>query len=257
MPQRLIVLAAILAAGPVALHPQKANTNLPPANITIISNGSGIGIPDVAGLPFSATMVIVNERTMADGSVVTRRTINLIARDSLGCTHNEVRRLMPESFHGSPELLEVRLFDPQTRIRTSYYPSTHSARQLLLPMPPKVAPVRDRFVSFKDLGTTTLNGLEAKGTLLTLLTFGFVGGYNEVRDVDVLDETWYSHELHLNLLLHHSDPRGNDVTFGVSGLKRGEPPAAMFQLPPGYKIVDVTPASGPAPMRDAMGDEVQ
>ena len=257
MPRHSLVFAAILAASLVALHAQRTTTNLPPANITIISNGSGIGIPDVAGLPFSATMVIVNERAMPDGSVLTRRTINLIARDSAGRTHNEVRRLMPESFHGSPELLEVRLFDPQTRIRTIYYPSTHSARQLLLPNPPKVAPANDRFVSFKDLGSTTLNGLEAKGTLRTLTTFGIVGGYDEVEDVDVLDEFWYSHELHLNLLLHHSDPRGTDVTLGISGLKRGEPPAAMFQLPPGYKIVDTTPAPGPPPMRDAMGDEVQ
>jgi hypothetical protein len=255
MPQRSLVLASLLAASLVAVHAQKTK-NPPPANITIISNASGIGIPDVAGLPFSATAVIENERTLRDGSVLTRRTINLIARDSAGRTRTEMRRLMPESFHGSPELIEVRIFDPQTRIKTIYYPSTHLARQLLLPIPPKVVAAHDRFDSQKDLGTTTLNGVEAKGTLRTLTTFGFLSGTEEVEDVDVVDEIWYSHELHLNLLVHHSDPRSSEQTLGISDLKREEPPAAMFQIPPSYKIVDATPAPGPPPMRDAAADEV-
>src|ERR1035438_3607514 len=97
MPQRSLVFAAILAASLLALHAQKTTANLPPANITIISNACGIGIPDVAGLPFSATVVIENERTLRDGSVLTQRTINLIARDSAGRTRTEMRRLMPES----------------------------------------------------------------------------------------------------------------------------------------------------------------
>jgi hypothetical protein len=255
MPQRSLVLASLLAASLVAVHAQKTK-NPPPANITITSNYGGIGIPDVPGLPFSATVVVEIQPTLPDGSLFARRTINLIARDSAGRTHNEVRRLMPESFHGSPELIEVRLFDPQTRIKTFYYPSTHLARQLMLPISPKVTPTHDRFVSQKDLGTTMLNGLEAKGTLRTLMTFGFLGGSDEVEDVDVLDEIWYSHDLHLNLLVHHSDPRSSDQTLGISGLKREEPAAPMFQLPPGYKIVDATPAPGPPPMRDAASDEV-
>src|ERR1039458_7795295 len=158
MQRHSLVFAAILAASLVALHAQRTTTNLPPANITIISNGSGIGIPDVAGLPFSATMVIVNERAMPDGSVLTRRTINLIARDSMGRTHNEVRRLMPESFHGSPELMEVRLFDPQTRLRTIYYPATHLASRQVIPIQPKLAAFPNHWVSREDLGATTLNG---------------------------------------------------------------------------------------------------
>jgi hypothetical protein len=80
--------------------------------------------------------------------------------------------------------------------------------------------------------------------------------------VDVVDEFWYSQELHLNLLVHHTDPRSGEQTVGISGIKREEPPAAMFELPLGYKIVDVTPPLAPAsvsaspPVSDPMTDEI-
>lgn len=96
-------------------------------------NADGISIPDVPGKPFSATAVLEIERYWSDGSTQVRRTINLVARDSEGRTHNEVRRLMPEYFHGSPELLSVRLFDPLTRMRTDLDPGVHVARQQLIP----------------------------------------------------------------------------------------------------------------------------
>jgi len=65
------------------------------------------------------------------------------------------------------------------------------------------------------------------------------------RVVEVDDETWYSPELHINLLVRRSDPRTGVLTIGVSGLKREEPPASMFEVPQGYKIGDVTPPPAP------------
>jgi hypothetical protein len=264
MPRRsllyAILLAASLIASPAALDAQQPATSPPPVNHTPSTHVNGIGIPEVAGLPFSATVVIENERLMRDGSALTRRTINLIARDSRGRIHNEVRRLMPESFHGSPQLMEVRLFDPQTRMRTIYYPDTHLAHQQVLPIQPKVAGFPNPWVSVDDLGTTTLNGLEAKGTRRTFTVSASASGTGE--PVDVVDEFWYSQELHLNLLVHHTDPRSGEQTVGISGIKREEPPAAMFELPLGYKIVDVTPPLAPAsvsaspPVSDPMTDEI-
>jgi len=262
MQRMFLVYAALvtvsLTAGRALIDAQQPVASPAPANRPATVNG--IGIPTVPGVPFSATVVIETDRVLDDGSVFTRRTVNLIARDSKGRTHNEVRRLMPESFHGSPELMEVRLFDPETRLRTIYFPATHLAHQVVLPAQPKVAGSPNRWVSQEDLGSSTLNGLEAKGTRRTFAVSA--AGSSAGNPVEVVDEFWNSAELHLTLLVHHIDPRGSEQTTGVSGIKREEPPAAMFELPQGYKIVDVIPSaapaavSTPAPAKDPMADEL-
>ncbi len=207
----------------------------------------GISIPSVPGLPFSATVVIESEREWPDGSPQIRRTINIIARDSQGRTHNETRRLLPESFHGSPEVLSFRIFDPQTRIRITCEPALKTAHREFVPKAPATPTPPNPLVKIEDLGATTLNGLQAKGTRRKTTIYGSAAGNG--GSIEVEDETWYSEELHLILLIRHSDPRSGDETIGVSGLKREEPPASLFEVPQGYKIVDVAPppASPPAP----------
>ena len=201
----------------------------------------GISIPDVPGQPFSAMAVLEIERYWSDGSTQVRRTINLVARDSEGRTHNEVRRLMPEYFHGSPELLSVRLFDPLTGMRTDLDPGIHVAHQQLIPQKPKTAVTSTLALRVEDLGTTTMNGLEVKGMRRTTTISAKVSGTG--GPVEVEDEFWYSDELHLNLLVRHSDPRVGVDTVGLSNLKREEPPAGMFQIPAGYQVVDIAPTS--------------
>src|SRR5580698_6392381 len=137
MPRR-ILLSILLISGLTAAQCQKLSERPPSEDRAPTIRG--LTIPDVANLPFSATLVMEVDRSWPDGSTEVRRTINLIARDSQGRTHNEVRRLMPEYFHGSPELISVRIFDPLTRIRTTCDPVQHSARQQYIPRPePKPA----------------------------------------------------------------------------------------------------------------------
>ena len=227
----LIVCPALLA-GQAAPAQQRANLT------------NGISIPDVPDEPFSATMVMEVERYWDDGSTQVRRTINLVARDSEGRTHNEVRRLMPEYFHGSPQLMSVRLFDPLTRMRTDLDPTFHLARQQVIPKKPRTAVPVNPTLRIEDLGATTMNGLEAKGTRRITTIPAKASGTGD--PVEIEDEYWYSEELHLNLLVRHSDPRIGMETIGLSNLKREEPPARMFQIPAGYQIVDVAPTSEPA-----------
>ena len=262
MPRKPLLYAALFVASLLAstavLDAQQSATSSAPLGRPATFNG--IGIPSVVGVPLSATVVIESDRPTGDGSVQNRRTVNLIARDSMGRTHNEVRRLMPESFHGSPELMEVRLFDPQTRLRTIYYPATHLASRQVIPIQPKLAAFPNHWVSREDLGATTLNGLEAKGTRRTFTVSAYASGTGE--PVKVADEFWYSEDLHLDLLVHRIDPRSGEQTAGVSGVKREEPPATMFALPQGYKVVDVIPPPAPAavtahtPVKDPIADEI-
>jgi hypothetical protein len=242
MARKALSLVALFAAGVLAL-PAQQTAQVSPQDRT--ANVSGITVSDIPGTPFSATVVIESERDWPDGSTQIRRTINLIARDSQGRTHNETRRLMPEYFHGSPPLLSVRLFDPVTRIRTLYDPVLHVARQEVVPKQPKASTFPNPFMRVEDLGVTTLNGLPAKGTRRTYTVAAAASGTG--NPVEIEDEDWYSEDLHMNLLVRHTDPRVGVQTIGVSGLKREEPPAAMFQVPAGYQILNITPAPPPTP----------
>jgi len=242
MPRRIFRLAAFFAVILLAIPVSQAAQDAAPAGRA--NNDSGISLTDVPGKPFSATVVLEFERIWPDGSSEIRRTINLIARDTQGRTHNEVRRLMPEYFHGSPELMSVRLFDPLTRIRTVYDPALHIARRQFVPKKPATTAPPNSSVHIEDLGTITLDGLQAKGTRRTSTVPSDESETGEPFTIE--DETWYSEDLHLYLLIRHSDSRVGVQTVGVSNLKREEPPDFMFQVPKGYKILDVTSSPVPA-----------
>lgn len=217
-------------------------------------NANGINIADIADAPFSATVVIELERYWPDGSSQIRRTINLIGRDSTGRTHNETRTLMPEYFHGSPALVSVRLFDPMTRIRTTYDPALKVARQEFVQKSNEEASPPNPAVRTENLGTSALNGLQARGTRRTITIPAKQSGTGD--PVEVVDESWYSEDLQITLLVHRSDPRVGELTVGVSGLKREEPPVSMFEVPKGYKFLGFpqpSPDPSPAPQPAAAG----
>lgn len=236
MPRKTLLLALLFAASQLVLQAQQASQGHP----TFVGS---IAIPAIAGAPFSATLVIESEQYFYDDTEEVRRTIHIIARDSQGRTHNEVRRFMPESFHGSPQLLLVRLYDPTTHILTVCDPTHQTASRQLAPEDPKATNPPDPSIEVKDLGTDTFNGIPAKGTRKTVIISKPLFGWGKPTVVE--DEEWYSKDLHLMLLVRHSDPRFGVQTLGVSGLKREEPPASMFEVPQGYKIVAEPPLSAP------------
>src|SRR5208282_4465467 len=206
MTRKILLFAAILAACVAVLNAQETANDHAPLYRGTYTHVDGVFVTPVAGAPFSATAVIESQRPMTDGSVETRRTINEIARDSRGRIYNERRRLMPDAFHGTPPLIEVHLYDPQTRLNTFYVPATRVARQQVLPEQPRGPNLLNSAVNVEDLGTTTLNGLEARGTRRSYtLAAGFSG---TGKPVVVVDEYWYSEDLHINLLVRHDDPRG-------------------------------------------------
>ena len=240
MPRRTLQFAALFMACLFAFPVHQAAQSAPPGDHGFVN---GIAVSDISGVPFSATAVIEFERYSPDGSSEVRRTINLIARDSSGRTHNETRRLMPENFHGSPLVLGVRLFDPTTRINTIYDPALRLARQQVIAKQPNTPAIVNPAIHIEDLGASTMDGLQTKGTRRTYTVSAKASGTGE--RVGIEDEDWYSEDLHINLLVRHYDPRFGVMTIGVSGLKREEPPASMFQVPKGYKILDATAQSTP------------
>jgi hypothetical protein len=235
MSRSRIHLAVSLTVFALAMQPSPAGTAEAPTPDAFLN---GITIPAIPGEPFSATVVIESQHFNDDGDPYVRRTINLVARDAKGRTHNETRRLMPEFFHGSPPLIGVRLFDPATRTRTTYDPASHIARRQLVPKQPTPASQPSgEGVKVEDLGWDTMSGVRAHGTRRTYVVEK--GIFAIRKAVEAQDEVWYSNDLRINILARHSDPRVGVETIGLSEIKRVEPPPSMFEVPPGYKIIDL------------------
>ncbi len=199
----------------------------------------GVFVTPIAGAPFTATVMIVSKQPMADGSMDTRTTQVLIARDSRGRIRNERHALVPEAFHGMPPLIGVHVFDPATRISFMFNPATMIAHLSGSPRSAAAHPTRTENPNTTDLGYQTLNGLQARGSRITRVISAEASGTG--KPVTVTDETWYSEDLHMNLLGEHTDPRGGKQSLAILSIERKEPSATLFEVPAGYKIVDLTP----------------
>jgi hypothetical protein len=247
MKRTLLLTATLLVTGAGALPAQQATNDANPLyRYTSIRTGT-IVVPAIEGAPFSATALIENKQSMPDGSVATSRDVNLIGRDSRGRTHGEMRPRVPESFRGMPPLSEVHLFDPQTRVKTIYYPATHIASLQLQPRVPATglsnpanhSDASNPLVKIEDLGSTTIDNLNVTGTRRTVTIPPAANGTGAA--LTVVDEYWYSEDLHINLLLQHDDPRSGFQTVALTNIKLEEPDQTFFEVPEGYKIVDMTP----------------
>lgn len=248
---RTLLLTATLLAVTAALPAQQATNDANPLYRPVSIRMSTIVVPPIAGVPFSATAVIKNQQTQPDGTVQTSNNINLIGRDSRGRTHGEMRQRVPESFQGLPPLAEVHIYDPQTHVKIICYPATHIASRQQQPEPRQTVMTANLsnssnpsnpFVKVEDLGSTTIDNIDVKGTRRTLTIPSQVAANS--APITVVDEYWYSEDLHLNILLMHNDPRTGEQTVALSDIKRQDPPQSFFEIPADYKIVDLTPPPG-------------
>jgi TonB family protein len=195
----------------------------------------GVFVKSVPGAPFSGTVQVISRQTLADGSVFVLRTINHIARDSAGRTHNEARRLVSESYKEEPLLSYVHIYDPVTGFSTHLDPFTFLAKQTAMHAPPlpgaKSVPdpnpktLGSPVKRVDDLGTRTFNGLILHGT-------------RQSRDAKDFDEFWYSPDFSIIMSRKHKDPVW-EQTVEITDFTPGEPDPSNFTIPADYKIVEV------------------
>ena len=92
----------------------------------------------------------------------------------------------------------------------------------------------DANVNREQLGTKTINGLQAHGTRVTrTIPAGKIG--NE-KPIEVVTERWYSTDLQLPLTTTHTDPMMGTVTTNLTNINRAAPDASLFQVPSDYTI---------------------
>ena len=76
----------------------------------------GENITAVPSLPFSAKAELEMMNQLQNGTLITHKTYNLIARDALGRTHNEARNWIDLTSGAEPRLTRIELYDPATRL---------------------------------------------------------------------------------------------------------------------------------------------
>jgi hypothetical protein len=203
---------------------------------------SGIFITPVPDAPFTGVIKVDRTIVQPDGKVESLTTIRDTARDSRGRIYNVFRALVPADFAGTPPTIRVHSYDPQTRSYTYLYPN-HTYTTGTVNHPPAAEPADliaspagnsaplNQFTKQEDLGTQSIEGITAHGVRETQTIPSSSAG----SEVVLTDEYWYSEDLHMNVMVKHSDPRKGSVTMTLTQATRTDPDPSLFQIPEGYK----------------------
>lgn len=234
----------LLVIPPIASAQSSPTTASPPVYYGAREVVDGAHIPPIPNASFSARVELQTTQTLADGTTVTRRTFNIIARDFRGRTHNEMRDWISSADGSDAKLTYSIIYDPETRTRTLLYPAMRLARQIVFrppavpvshPNPPISNPLAPT-IQKQDLGTNFRDGLQLTGFLETR-TYP-PGSIGNDRPFAITNEYWYSPDLHVNILVKRTDPRFGTQNLQLTDLRREEPDASLFEVPADYKLVN-------------------
>jgi hypothetical protein len=206
------------------------------------ASAQGFFLTPIPNAPFSGVVNVERTIVRKDGSVMQFKSTQEVARDTRGRIHNELRALIPVSSTDTPELLNVHLYDPQTRISTQIDVRKRTFWTATMNHPPSTEPPSIRFAApdgnappneftkQEDLGIREIEGVPAHGIRQTQT----VTDESDGKEVVITDEYWYSQDLRINLMIKHSDPRKEMTTMTVAQVTRSEPNPAFFEVPEDY-----------------------
>ncbi|HXD72104.1 MAG TPA: hypothetical protein VN628_00135 [Vicinamibacterales bacterium] len=214
----------------------------------------------VKGAPYSAEVVNESVQTLADGNRIVNRTTSRVYRDSEGRTRREVDRQVRS---------EISISDPVSGHFYTLDPDARTARDATA-MPRVFSGTVNRngevdalnilingqLSSFiarggngvfvlsgqnsetsaeEKLAPKVIEGLRVEGIRrTTTIPAGTIG--NE-RPIVVTSDQWTSPELKVLVLSESNDPRTGTSTYKLVNVKRGDPPASLFQVPADFTIV--------------------
>jgi hypothetical protein len=218
----------------------------------------GTTVTGLKNEPYQAQATTETKQTLADGSHTDLAATATVARDSEGRTvHTQTL---------SNGTTVTTIFDPVAKTTTDFMSDTKVAHVMTLPstMPsgatiasgfagspagPAGGAVGGFFVrvhtntaqeknklnaATESLGAKAIEGIEVVGTRTTsTIPTGAIG--ND-KALTTTRETWESPELKLVISSRQNDPRFGQTTYSLTNIQRSEPEAALFQVPPDYKI---------------------
>jgi hypothetical protein len=220
----------------------------------------------VKGAPYSADVVNEGSQTLSDGNRIIHHAAARVYRDSDG----RVRR---EEDRGGVSPV-ITITDPVAGVSWTLDADNRTARQspallgalsgaagdemqrlykvtaLLNGVPTNfaVGPNGRGLVqagneqrSEEHLTPRTIEGLRVEGLRRTItIPAGAIG--NE-RPIVVTSDEWTSPELKVLVLSESSDPRTGTSTYKLVNVRRGDPPASLFQVPADYKVQTAGPGA--------------
>jgi hypothetical protein len=211
----------------------------------LAQNTSSIFLTPVADAPFAGTIHVERTVVQPDGRVVRLKTIREVARDNEGRVYNVFRALVPATFGGTPPIMRIHFYDPETRNYTYLYPQQHTYQTGTVNHPPADEPAElvaspmgsnaplNRFTKEEDLGTHPVEDVPAHGVRVIQTIPAASSGTGD--EIVLTDEYWYSDDLHINVMVKHDDPRKGSITMTLMQVTRTEPDPSLFQIPEGYK----------------------
>ncbi len=220
--------------------------------VTMSLDGFVGGIPSglnqaLKGQPYSLLEKTTTVRTLADGTTIRSTHEERKMRDSEGRTRMDLLH----EFKGETTITMATISDPVARTRTTLNVRQKMAYMFHLPeLKPTTPPVDEKKLEelraaaksrptpnfqTEKLGGRSVSGIFAEGTRTTrVIPAGMEGNDREIR---VVIEQWVSPDLKIAVARSIDDPRFGLSTMEVSDLLRGDPDAALFQVPADYKMV--------------------
>jgi len=209
----------------------------------------------VTGAPYSATTMIETTQTLSDGTNITRKIQANVYRDTQGRVRRETTlpAIGPLAAGGTSKSF-VLIHDPVAGTAYELRPDAKTAVQLPARPGGNKNPdaLQNKFeariqeeiangtLKKDDLGTQTINGIQAQGTRYTrTIPAGQIG--ND-KAISVVNERWYSPDLQIVVKSTRTDPRFGSTTYTVTNVQRQEPAASLFTVPAGYTV---TQGKGP------------
>ena len=216
-------------------------------------------IPSLPNAPFTAAVNTEWIRQLPDGSTITLKNHRAIARDSAGRIFQERRALVPDDGKINSGVTQIEISDPVTHELYICMPhgrtcqvEVFSPPEFLPYTPPAKAHMTQGSTSeSEDLGKQSLGGLETVGTReTTVIPAGTIGNNSPLLSKR---EFWFSPKLGVNLISKRQDPLSGTQNFEVSEIALGDPDAKLFEVPVGFKILDLrkppettAPQTGPS-----------
>jgi hypothetical protein len=207
------------------------------------------------GAPFSAEGVVTLKLVLYDGTRIERTVPARYYRDSEGRVRREqtIMGLSPLDPLKDAESI-VTIVDRVAGFIYTLVGNKREAQRIRIPdgvenlrdLMSEVSSVmsqREAGIAMmrQSLGTRDFDGVQAVGQRMTSTIPAGVMGND--RPIEIIDEVWTVETLRLQVLTTHRDPRTGDFETRFTKITRAEPPADLFKIPAGYKIVDI-PGAG-------------
>jgi len=202
-------------------------------------------IPSLPNAPFTATVNTEWIRQLPDGSTITLKNHRAIARDAAGRIFQERRALVPDDGKTKSGVTQIEISDPVAHElyicmphgRTCQLEEFSLRESLPYAAPGKAHTAQGSSSESEDLGKQSIGGLETVGTReTTIIPTGTIGNNSPLLSKR---EFWFSPQLGVNLISKRQDPLSGTQNFEVSDIALGDPDAKLFEVPSGFKILDL------------------